>query len=98
MLKTAHLTKEQGSSAPNNETFIGPRQATSDDFMSQNMSLPQDDERMGTSPKESNIFEAAAENPRRGRRLNSYVATKDYSCLINRRCPSGKTCIISSSG
>jgi hypothetical protein len=53
----------------------------------------------GTSPKENSIFEKAAMFTfSKRRKLYEYDPMKDYTCTINRKCPSGKKCITTSSG
>ena len=83
------------------EPFIGPREATSDDFMESGPEY--DPERPeptnGFSPKESNIFEdAVLSSSSKKRQLYEYDPLKDYTCIINKKCPAGKTCITSSTG
>ena len=53
----------------------------------------------GTSQKENNIFEDAAMfSISKRRKLYEYDPIKDYTCIINKKCPSGRTCITTSSG
>jgi hypothetical protein len=49
------------------------------------------------SEKEDTIFEKATKNGKR-RLQTTYQPLKDYSCIINKKCPKGKTCITTSSG
>ena len=95
-----HLSNEMNTAV--DEPFIGPREAISDDFMTPENSGPHDVQHSlatGFSPKEQTIFEVARDSGSKGKRkLYAYDPVADYSCLINRMCPSGKTCITSSSG
>jgi len=50
------------------------------------------------SEKENSIFENAAENGKRRLATKTYKPLKDFSCIVNKKCPSGKTCITTSSG
>jgi hypothetical protein len=62
------------------------------------MIVPKDD----FSYSEDNIFEEAVKSGGRkltaNHRSSRYVAEKDYRCIINSKCPSGKKCGVSSSG
>ena len=78
------------------ESFIGPREATSADFMNWTVE-EKDQEPIGETPREFSIFEKAAHNSTR-RQLYTYDPLKDYSCIVNSRCASGKGCLTASSG
>ena len=75
------------------EPFIGPRDATSDDFMTPENSGPHDMQHSpatGFSTKESSIFENARDMAEamfsfsKKRKLYEYDPMPDYTCLINR--------------
>ena len=56
----------------------------------------EDQELNDQSPRLKTIFETA--HKAHARRKLGYAPLKDYSCIIYRKCPSGKTCITTSSG